>query len=197
LNNPDSRYPTATRWKPHTCFLRTDIPADLFGWLLDPASLTLRLQQLCHGEFRVRVLSQEWGTPRIDEARALGVVNGRRAIIRQVQLLCNQCPWIFARTVIPASSLQGSLQRLARLGSRPLGAVLFADPGMRRGIVELACIQPGQALFAEAARQMKPPAEIWGRRSVFTVSGKSLLVSEIFLPAFPAGKAHCPARKPG
>ena len=73
---------------------------------------------------------------------------------------------------------------MARLGNRPLGAFLFADPGMQRGPVELACIRKGQAMFSEASLGLnQKPAEVWGRRSVFRVGGKPLLVAELFLPA--------------
>ena len=186
-NNP------ATHWKPNSRFLRPAIPAELYDWLLDPASLTQRLQRLCPGRFRVRVLAQGWGAPRLDEARALGMPAGRRAMIRQVQLLCDDAPWVYARTIIPSTSLCGRLRRLAHLGTRPLGAMLFADPGMRRGIVELACIRHGEALYADATRRIRQrPAGIWGRRSVFRILGKPLLVSEIFLPGFPARVADRP-----
>ena len=186
----------ATRWKPHQFYLRAAIPVRLCGWLLDPASLTLRLQNLCPDRFRVRLLSQGWGSPRLDEARALGMRRGERAIIRQVHLQCGTRPWIYARTIIPATSMRGKLQRLAHLGTRPLGAMLFADPGMRRERVELANIKPGEALFKDATRHMsRQPGDIWGRRSVFRIAGKPLLVSEIFLPGFPAGGAARPVWK--
>ena len=189
-----------THWKPHRCFLRSRIPAGLSDWLLDRASLTLRLQQLCPGEtsrgFRVKVLSQLRGIPRLDEAQALAMQPRELAVIRQVLLMCGRQPWIYARTVIPVSSLRGKLQRLTGLGTRPLGGVLFADPGMRRGKVELAEILPGQALYAAAtARGRHRPAAIWGRRSVFRLSGKPLLVSEIFLPDFPAASPLPPCRR--
>jgi len=186
----------ATRWKSHQSWLRADIPVRLCSWLLDPASLTLRLQRLCPGRFRVRVLSQGWGLPRLDEARVLGMRNGERAVIRQVHLLCGNRPWIYARTIIPATSMTGKLQRLAHLGTRPLGAMLFADPGMQRGVVELANIKAGEALFSDAIRHMsRQPGDIWGRRSVFRIADKPLLVSEIFLPEFPAGGAARPVWK--
>lgn len=120
-----------------------------------------------------------------------------RALIRQVQLLCGNRPWVYARTVIPATSMCGRLQRLARLGNRPLGAMLFADPGMRRGRVELARITPGQTLFAAALGHTgrDTPAAIWGRRSVFRIADKPLLVSEVFLPQFPAPHAARPLWK--
>lgn len=185
-----------TRWKPNKHYLRADIPRPLCSWLLDTASLTLRLQQLCPGEFRVRVLSQVTGRPTRDEARALGMRNGGQAIIRQVQLLCDGQPWVYARTIIPLSSLRGKLKRLAHLGTRPLGGMLFADPGMQREIVELACIRKGQALFAVATRGLRSkPAVIWGRRAIFRISHKPLLVSEVFLPAFPAATASEPLWK--
>ncbi len=173
--------------------LRRYLPSGLAGWLLDTASLTLRLQHLCPGEFRVRVLSQQWGMPALDEALALQMKPGSLAVIRQVQLLCDGEPWVYARTVIPATSLRGRLRRLAHLGTRPLGGMLFSDPGMRRAPVELVRLDKGQALYRAATRRLKRrPAEIWGRRAVFRLAGSPLLVSEIFLPAFPAGTGPRP-----
>jgi chorismate--pyruvate lyase len=184
------------RWYPHRCYLHGGIPADLAGWLLDPASLTQRLLQLCPQAFRVRLLSQQWERPRPDEAKVLGIRYDGQAIIRQVQLLCDDSPWIYARTVIPATSMRGKLRRLARLGTKPLGAMLFADPGMRRGVVELARITLGQQLHADALHRSHECTDtIWGRRSVFRIAGKPLLVSEIFLPDFPAQTAARPMWK--
>jgi chorismate--pyruvate lyase len=158
-------------------------------WLLDPASLTRRLQQLCGDGFRVRLIEQGWGLPRPDEAQVLGMDGRERAIVRQVQLMCAEHPWIYARTVIPATSLRGRLRRLVHLGTRPLGAMLFADPGMRRGVVELARVRPGQALYDDAMHAVtERSGAIWGRRSVF----RPLLVSEIFLPGFPSARVQRP-----
>jgi chorismate lyase len=189
LNTPHFLAPTVTRWQSCRCYRRSELPASLTVWLLDPASLTRRLQGLCSGEFRVRVLSQVRGRPRLDEARALGMRRGGLAIIRQVQLLCDEHPQVYARTVIPVSSLKGRLRRLARLGARPLGAMLFADRGMQRGVVELARIRPRETLYADAVRDpSQARGDIWGRRSIFRLAHKPLLVSEIFLPDFPAGE---------
>jgi chorismate--pyruvate lyase len=188
--------PTATRWRPYRCYRRSELPASLAVWLLDTASLTRRLQGLCTGTFRVKVLSQVRGRPRQDESRALGMQRGALAIIRQVQLLCGTKPQVYARTVIPLSSLSGRVRRLTRLGARPLGAMLFADRGMRREEVELARIRDGETLHADATgTPLAPAGVIWGRRSVFRVAEKPLLVSEIFLPGFPPNGAACPPRR--
>ncbi len=49
--------------------------------------------------------------------------------------------------------------------------------------MEIAQLLPGQTLFDLAVHGLSAtPREIWGRRSVFRLSGKPLLVSEIFLP---------------
>jgi chorismate--pyruvate lyase len=174
------------RWKPARQVLRSQVPDGLLDWLLDTASLTRRIQLACTGVFRVRVLEQGWGRPRSDERAALGMRPDERALIRQVQLRCDEQAWVYARTVIPMATLTGRQRRLAHLGSKPLGAVLFADPGMRREPVQVACIRRGQPLYEAACRDLRNrPAEIWGRRSVFRLAGKPLLVAEIFLPELP------------
>lgn len=170
---------------PSRLFLR-DVPAGLSVWLLDAGSLTRRLRQACSGRFRVRVLDQRWTRPSRDEARVLGLRWDARAWTREVQLLCDDQPWVFARTLIPATTLRGRGRRLTALGTKPLGAVLFADPDVWRGPVEIARIAAGQRLHRRAfAGLAEPPEAIWGRRSVFRIDGDPLLVSEIFLPALP------------
>jgi chorismate--pyruvate lyase len=159
------------------------IPIHYLPWLRDTGSLTQRLMDACCGDFRVCVLNQAWDRPRPAEARALGMRPHGRALVRQVQLLCGGHPWVYARTILPRTTLTGAERRLAHLKSRSLGAVLFADPTMQRGRTEIVCLQPGDALYALTAQGLDaPPPAIWGRRTVFRLRGKPLLVSEFFLP---------------
>jgi chorismate--pyruvate lyase len=169
-------------WAPARRRLRSAAPAALWDWLLDPTSLTRRLQLACGARFSVQVLRQAWGRPLASERRVLGIKRGGRAVIREVRLMCGATPWVFARTVIPVRSLRGRQRRLAHLGSKPLGAALFADPHLSRGEVEVTHIAPGKSLYGHAADSSASDA-IWGRRSVFRLRGKPLLVSEFFLPA--------------
>ena len=176
------------RWRGHRRWLRQHVPEVLRAWLLDNGSLTDRLKRSCKGNFSVTVMDESWQRPQLDEARVLDMPDTAVAWVRQVQLLCDGKPWVFARTVVPAATLSGAQRRLAHLGSRPLGAYLFSDPGMRRSSVQLARITPGSRLFEDAVQSLPDrPGEIWGRRSVFRVDNKPLLVSEIFLPAVGAG----------
>ena len=118
-----------------------------------------------------------------NEARALGMRRSSHVLVRQVQLLCNDVPWVYARTVIPRRTLTGRQRRLAHLKSRSLGAMLFADPTMRRGELQLVRLTARDKLHAIVTQRIdQAPAVMWGRRSVFTLSNKPLLVSEIFLP---------------
>ncbi len=108
---------------------------------------------------------------------------GEAAIIREVELLVDDVPWVFARTIIPASSLRGPAKRLTLLGTKPLGEVLFAEPHTERVMMEMASLNRRHNLFNKAVRNMgSQPEQLWGRRTLFNLSGSNLLVNELFLP---------------
>jgi chorismate--pyruvate lyase len=164
------------------------IPADINHWLLDQGSLTARLKKACKQEFRVRLVDQGWGRVLHSEGVLLGMRGGEVAVIREVELLIDGVPWVFARTVIPASSLHGPSKRLTMLGTKPLGEVLFADPRTHRMLMEIASLRPRHNLFTKAVKRLDTqPEQLWGRRTLFQLSGSPLLVNELFLPA--AGSA--------
>jgi len=173
-------------WREAARLHRREIPDATLRWLLDPASLTRRIQSACTGQFRVAVLSQGYARPHLNELQVLGMRAPARGFVREVHLLCDEVPWVFARTVIPRTTLTGPRRRLTHLKSKPLGAVLFADPTMERGPVEIARLTHGDKLYPVAMRRHDRAAPaIWGRRSVFRLGRLPLLVSEIFLPDIP------------
>lgn len=179
------------RWYSRPQLFLHSLPAGFTDWLFDAGSLTRRLRSACSDHFCVRVLRQGWSRPSRDEAGILRLRLDTWAWTREVQLLCNAQPWVFARTLIPAATLRGRGRRLTRLGTRPLGEVLFTEPGVRRGPVEVARIVAGQRLHRHAfGRLVESPDTIWGRRSVFWIDGRPLLVCEIFLPDLPAFPAR-------
>lgn len=102
----------------------------------------------------------------------------RSALVRQVFLCCGDRPLVYARTVIPKLTAQGARRRYANMGNRPLGAMLFSDRTMRREDVQVAELPASH----EANKYIESDGPVWGRRSVFRVSGKPLMVSEYFLP---------------
>lgn len=156
---------------------RRVIPCSVMRWLEDGGSLTQRLIQLCGDEFQVKLLSECRQRPRLDESQALGMDEAGQARVRQVLLCAGDTPLVYARTVIPLTTMQGPARRLAYMGNRPLGAVLFASRGMRRGPLEITRQR------AERLNSILPKSEVWGRRSLFYLAGRPLLVGEFFLPS--------------
>ncbi len=155
------------------------IQSEARSWLFDSSSLTARLIRICPGQFHVELLSQSVSKPTLDESRVLNICHGRSALIRQVRLYCGDTAVVYARTVIPMTTLQGAQRRYANLGSRPLGAMLFADRTMQRDEVMVSRLTAGDVLYASTNVKT---GDIWGRRSIFRVGGKPLLVSEYYLP---------------
>ena len=174
------RSPLQQRWYQRRQLISKRVPGNVQAWLFDPASLTARLKARCASGFRVELLSQTSARPRLDESEALNIKAGRRALIRQVRLCCGNTGWVYARTVIPFSTLTGAQRLYGNLGTRPLGAMLFADRTMQRDEVMVTELSEN-----ELPKSLKLPrnSHVWGRRSVFRVGGKPLLVSEYFLPA--------------
>jgi chorismate--pyruvate lyase len=153
-------------------------PAREQDWLGDNASLTLRLSAL--GKFAVEPLYQAVATPRPEESRLLGLPPRRAALVREVILRLDDMPVVYARSVLPLSSLSGRNRVLGHMANRSLGAELFRHPAARRDAVWLAKV-PAENL-PRGARGSDEPA--WGRQSLFRKRGRPLLVAEVFLPAF-------------
>lgn len=147
------------------------------GWLIDEGSLTRRLQMCCR-DFAVCGVRQKWAYPSPDEAALLGLRRGVAAWIREVWLHDGDKPVVFARSVLPRSSLRGAWRNLGRLGDRPLGSALFSDARVERRPLayrKLGSRHPMLKVTALAGMQ-------WARRSVFMRSGHTILVTEVFLP---------------
>jgi chorismate--pyruvate lyase len=158
------------RWQPRQRYDNIVLPARVRSWLLDEGSLTERLIVASGGRFRVRVIGQSWARPLPGERRALGMREHAVALVREVFLECAGEPWVYARSILPARSLEGALRHLRRFGARSLGAQLFSQRNMQREEFTVAHLT-------------LPGGVLWARRSVFHVHDRPLLVQEVFLPA--------------
>lgn len=166
---------------------RASVPVRLRPWLTDAASLTARIRARC-SELRVQVLHQSTGLPLADEARALGLPVGRRVWVREVLLLADGCPVVFGRSILPRGHARGAWHLFHGIGARPLGAALFADPAIRRGPLLSARLDRRDkryhlAIAAAGLQGASAPPTLWARRSLFRLRERSLMVSEVFLPA--------------
>lgn len=149
---------------------RPALPQHWRPWLCERGSLTQQLSKASQHHLSVEVLRLVWARPSLTEARLLGIPQRQKALIREVHLCGYGTPWVFARSVIPAATLKGPDRRLLLLGNRSLGTLLFSDPAIQRGPLEVC-------------RLLHQQQACWARRSVFQLSHGPLLVSEIFLPA--------------
>ena len=169
-------------WQPYHS-LKSKISPALAEWVLEPNSMTAKLRDAGGSSFRVNVIHHDWSIPRPTELNTLNLPAHSAAIVREIELICHNQTYIFARSVYPAKSMLGKNYILRHLGERPVGDIMYADPRLTRINVELAQLRPGHVDYNHAALILKnPPKSLWARRAVFIVNRHPLLISEIFLP---------------
>lgn len=151
-------------------------------WLTDHGSLTRRLQDRC-AAFSVQRLKQKIAAPCHDECAEIGLAPGKLALVREVLLKCAGKPVVFAHSVVSLDGLRGPWVGLGKLGNKPLGAALFANPKVQRHPLEFQCLDTRHPLYhAAAVHTDKAPRNLWARRSHFELGGSPILVTEVFLP---------------
>jgi len=168
-----------SRWQAHVV---GRLP--LRPWLQERGSLTARLKRQ-YPDFSVKVLSQGWRKPNVDEQAVLRLPAATHAWVREVMLMGQGQPQVFAHSVIARKDLRGAWCQLRNIGRVPLGAALFANASVQRGRLHYRKLSPAHPLykafyrhFPEQTRQL-----LWARRSLFCLRHYRLLVTEVFLPS--------------
>ncbi len=151
-------------------------------WLRDRGSLTQRIQQHCT-RFAVHGVRSGLARIALDEAALLGVAPPHLAWSREVFLYADGRPVVFAHSACARRHLRGAWSAVRGLGSRPLGALLFAHPLVERRPLHYKALRGAHPLYRRAAAALgHPPGRLWARRSLFYLHGAPLLVTEVFLP---------------
>lgn len=140
-------------------------------WLLEQDSLSRRFQRHCEA-FTVSLIEQVKisHTALTNDERAL--IGDEDCLLRKVVLQGDGQPWVFARTLIPISTLTGQERDLEQLGEMPLGFRVFTDRSGRRDAL----------VVADVGTDTQP---LWARRSRLWINEKPLLVAELFLAQAP------------
>ena len=149
---------------------RRSPPVDAWRrWLFDSSSLTKLLIQKSGGDFRVEVREQEWlQLPSPAVRSCFGpLAADHKFWSRKVVLVGDNTPWVLAHTLIPEFSLTGQLKLVLELNEKPLGEYLFSHPELIRSGIDISPIA----------------GDSWGRRSLFYLFEKPIMVAEFFLPA--------------
>ena len=154
-------------------------------WLSDTGSLTQKIEQVIGQKLEVLVLRDCRQNLNSDESRYFHLQT-KRCRIREVLLCSNGTPLVMARSVIPTLSSGGSNQAVLRLGSKPLGAVLFSKTRKRskkKTLREIARVNKRNSLWQKCHQKYQQlPSPLWARRTLYKLKGRPLLVCEIFLP---------------
>lgn len=165
-------------------------PDNLLDWINDTGSLTLRLKRaLSIEQIDVFLLKHEFDEVYDFEWEELEVSKSERMLVREIFLGFfsseNFRPLVFARSIIPESSMQSGNESLKHLGAESLGQILFTSPSMKREQPVASCLQQPHDIYKSVQKRLPYlPKNLWGRRSVFSMNDKPLLVQEYFLPLF-------------
>jgi chorismate lyase len=150
-------------------------------WLIDNGSLTARLKG-GYADFAVRPVLLKNAKSFTDESTLLGVKNYENALIREVLLMGNNQPVVFAHSVLPRTALRGAWRGLGKLGNKPLGATLFANPKVKRTPLEYKKLPRHHPISMRVAAHLQTsPKTLWARRSIFSLNCAKILVTEVFL----------------
>ena len=150
-------------------------PAALLPWLNADGSLTAMLEAKSGQPLRVERCFEGYRLLTLAQKKQLGisVLQYNRPVmawVREAKLYVNsEMPWVWAQSIFPLNSLQGSAKRLQQLKGTPIGYVLFKR---RQNL-------PNQRFISYSDKG-------WQRQTCYDWYGRTLLISETFLPNFRA-----------
>lgn len=146
---------------------------DILFWLTSDGSLTALLEAKSGQPLKVERTFEGYRLLTIKQKMQLGY-GGRQlsrpmlAWVRESLLYGNaEQPWVAAQSIFPLPSLKGEAKRLKHLQGTPIGYVLFK----RQKTL------PNQRTF-------ELTDDGWRRNTVYDWYGRSLIISETFLPEF-------------
>jgi chorismate--pyruvate lyase len=174
-------------WRTPLCLA----PRHLLPWLTERGSLTAML--MAHfPKISVRVIFQGWQSAHLDEKACIGSsAYQENMACREVLLQSEGKPLVYAHSITTASALRKGFHLFGRSGSRPLGALLFADPTIERSGLSWCCIDARHPLWQKAQQAVgNLPQRLWARRSIFYSGHDKLLVTEVFLPLIDQQQSH-------
>ncbi|MCP4271672.1 MAG: chorismate lyase [Gammaproteobacteria bacterium] len=180
---------TINKWLSMAEFRKTQPQESQYRWLSEYGSMTLHLLQAGLGSLKVSVMSSQQGALFKEESLFLDLPLRRWAYVREVMMHVDLSPWMYGRTVIPDTTLNGGAGQLKLLGDSPLGKVLFDNKKSTREFIEIAKISAHHHLFPQLVDVEVYPY-LWARRSLFSFNEQPILVQEVFLP-------DCPLKMPG
>lgn len=146
-------------------------------WLFEPGSLTAKLKESAQ-HFSVKVLSETVFSLTLEQQQWLKC-SAATALNREVLLLCDNIPMVYAQSWLPTMDTQNPLHNM---GERPLGDVIFQNPQLTRTDIEVARFNTQHSIQRLVTQLNLPKQTLLGRRSIFSLPDYQFLVCEVFLP---------------
>ena len=135
------------------------------SWLLEEGPITKRIKS--NEKFELELLQDDLGNVNKLDRSFLGHLNGDMKI-REVILYGNQNPRVYAQSIIPVETINKGLSKLGKLGTKPLGDILFEKNIFKKENTVFAKFKDKKNIF-------------WGRKTKYNVKNKPFSVMEVFL----------------
>ncbi|MEQ1976795.1 chorismate lyase [Xenorhabdus sp. SGI240] len=148
------------------------LPESVLDWLMEVGSMTRRFEQHCQ-QVSVAPFREDFITLAELNDESEHLPESGKYWLREIVLYGDNIPWLLGRTVIPEETLTGPDRKLVDVGTVPLGRYLFSGHNLTRDYIQIG-------------RQ----GDRWARRSLLRLSGKPLLLTEVFLPNSPVYKEN-------
>lgn len=168
---------------PHWQEYHDNFPQPWGTWLGVPGSLTGALQKRGGEPCQLQVQREDYAFPWSDECEFLELASNEKHWVREITL-SQKLPLVYARSIFPQALIAHHPQ-FTQLGGGVLAEVLFNDPHIYRGDIEVAKLHSEHVLFTHIASVglVGKDQSLWARRSRFHIKNHQLMVCEVFLDA--------------
>ena len=146
--------------------IESKVNTSILSWLSESGPITNRIK--LSQEFELELLNDDIDEISKEEELFLNSVS-KTFRVRRVILLGNNAPVVYAKSVIPSSTIENGLSSLGKIGNAPLGDILFT-PGVFTKL-EMVC-----ASFLSKEKNV-----YWGRKIKYSVNSEPISVMEVFL----------------
>ena len=135
------------------------------SWLIEKGPITKRIKS--EESFKLNLIKDEISAVNDSEKKFLEETSDNIKV-REVILLGNNIPRVYAKSLIPIRTIENGFSRLGELGTKPLGDILFEKEIFEKTDVVYAQFQDKDSIF-------------WGRKTKYIVKNMPLSVMEVFL----------------
>ena len=135
------------------------------SWLIEKGPITKRIKS--EESFKLNLIKDEISAVDDSEKKFLEE-SSDKIKVREVILMGNNIPRVYAKSLIPIRTIENGFSRLGELGTKPLGDILFEKEIFKKTDVVYAQFQDQDSIF-------------WGRKTKYIVKNMPLSVMEVFL----------------